>query len=69
MLLLLIIWNWFLDTGGKLFYDATILRNNIFFIFRMLDEKRIFVAQSANKLRNGLSKIDDTREKVFYIIF
>lgn len=30
----------------------------------MLNEKRVQIAQSANKLRNGLFKIDDTRDKV-----
>jgi len=30
----------------------------------MLNEKREELAQQANKLRNGLSKIDDTRMKV-----
>lgn len=30
----------------------------------MLDEKRIEVASQANKLRNGLWKIDDCRSKV-----
>ena len=30
----------------------------------MLQEKRTSVAAAANKLRNGLFKIDDTKEKV-----
>lgn len=32
--------------------------------YSMLKEKRIELASAANKLRNGLSKIDETREKV-----
>lgn len=30
----------------------------------MLEEKRMEISSQANKLRNGLSKIDDCREKV-----
>lgn len=33
-------------------------------IYRMLAEKRVELATAANKLRNGLLKIDETREKV-----
>lgn len=32
--------------------------------FRMLEEKRKEISSQANKLRNGLWKIDDCREKV-----
>ncbi|XP_062904770.1 dynein axonemal heavy chain 2 [Mobula hypostoma] len=31
---------------------------------KLLEEKRIEISSQANKLRNGLSKIDDTRDKV-----
>lgn len=33
-------------------------------LYRMLQDKRIFISSNANKLRNGLFKIEDTRIKV-----
>ena len=33
-------------------------------LFRMLNKKRVETADAANKLRNGLYKIEETREKV-----
>lgn len=49
------------------FYSKNALTINfllLVFVIRLLFSKKKELGDAANKLRNGLSKIDDTREKV-----
>ena len=45
-------------------YDETHIVFSFLIIFRLLFDKKKELGDAASKLKNGLSKIDETREKV-----
>ena len=45
-------------------YDKTHIVFSFLIIFRLLFDKKKELGDAASKLKNGLSKIDETREKV-----
>ena len=66
-------WEWTLDFSSFVqssrktyisYHNNPRIETYIYFICRLLYEKRKELGDAANKLKNGLFKIDETREKV-----